>query len=102
MGGGGGEGQIGQIWGPFMITCGLSCYRVGFGKYFGGGGGGGGSDNPPDYGPGNLGTMLPQFCNSTEMHIAILPVQCSTCDNVISSHLYILYISSITLIHYSF
>ena len=29
-------GQIGQIWGPFMITRGLSCDRVEFG-HFGGG-----------------------------------------------------------------
>ena len=34
--------QIGQIWGPFMITCGLSCDRVKFGHF------GGGSDDPPD------------------------------------------------------
>ena len=35
-------GQIGQIWGPFMITCGLSCDRVEFVHFFfffGGGGG---------------------------------------------------------------
>ena len=32
----GGGDQIGQIWGPFMITGGLSCDRVEFG-YFGGG-----------------------------------------------------------------
>ena len=32
-----GGGQIGQILGPFMITRGLSCDRVGFG-HFGGGG----------------------------------------------------------------
>ena len=31
-----GEGQIGQILGPFMITGGLSCDRVEFG-HFGGG-----------------------------------------------------------------
>ena len=35
--------QIGQILGPFMITRGLSCDRVGFGHL-----GGGGSDDPPD------------------------------------------------------
>ena len=43
-----GGGQIGQIWGPFMITRGLSCDRVEFGHF------GGGSDDPPDppgYGP---------------------------------------------------
>ena len=33
--GGGGGGQIGQILGPFMITRGLSCNRIGFG-HFGG------------------------------------------------------------------
>ena len=37
-----GGGQIGQILGPFMITRGLSCDRVGFGHL------GGGSDDPPD------------------------------------------------------
>ena len=37
-----GGGQIGQIWGPFMITRGLSCDRVEFGHF------GGGSDDPPD------------------------------------------------------
>ena len=37
--GGGGGGQIGQIWGPFMITRGLSCDRVEFGHLGGGGGG---------------------------------------------------------------
>ena len=36
-----GGGQIGQIWGPFMITRGLSCDRVEFGHF-------GGSDDPPD------------------------------------------------------
>ena len=36
-------GQIGQMLGPFMITRGLSCDRVGFGHL----GGGGGSDEPP-------------------------------------------------------
>ena len=35
----GGGGQIGQIFGPFMITRGLSCDRVEFGHFFGGGGG---------------------------------------------------------------
>ena len=40
----GGEGQIGQILGPFMITRGLSCDRVGFGHF---GGRGRGSDDPP-------------------------------------------------------
>ena len=47
---GGGGCQIGQTMGPFMITRGLSCNRVGFGLFFffffwggeGGGGGGGG------------------------------------------------------------
>ena len=34
--GGGGGGQISQIWVPFMITRGLSCDRVEFG-HFGGG-----------------------------------------------------------------
>ena len=43
-----GGGQIGQIWGPFMITRGLSCDRVEFGHL----GGGGGSDDPPDPPPG--------------------------------------------------
>ena len=48
-----GGGQIGQILGPFMITRGLSCDRVGFGHFFLGGGG---SDDlpdppPPGYGP---------------------------------------------------
>ena len=38
-----GGGQIGQILGPFMITRGLSCDRVGFGHF-----GGGGSCDPPD------------------------------------------------------
>ena len=38
----GGRGQIGQILGPFMIMCGLSCDRVGFGHF------GGGADG---YGP---------------------------------------------------
>ena len=33
---GGGGGQIGQILGPFMITHGLSCDRVGFGHLEGG------------------------------------------------------------------
>ena len=33
-GGGGGGCQIGQIWGPFMITRGLSCDRVGCGHFF--------------------------------------------------------------------
>ena len=44
-----GRGQIGQILGPFMITRGLCCDRVGFGHFGkeGGGGGGGGSDDPP-------------------------------------------------------
>ena len=37
-----GGGQIGQIWGPFMITRGLSCKRVEFGHF------GGESDDPPD------------------------------------------------------
>ena len=37
-----GGGQIGQIWGPFMITRGLSCDRVEFSHF------GGGSDDPPD------------------------------------------------------
>ena len=40
-----GGGQIGQILGPFMITRGLSCDRVGFGHFLGGGRG---SDDPPD------------------------------------------------------
>ena len=38
---GGGGGQIGQILGPFMITRGLSCDRVGFGLLFSGGSDGG-------------------------------------------------------------
>ena len=37
-----GGGQIGQILGPFMITHGLSCDRVGFGHF------GGGHMTPPD------------------------------------------------------
>ena len=45
-GGGGGGGQIGQILGPFMITRGLSCDRVGFG-HFGRGRGQGGHLTPP-------------------------------------------------------
>ena len=45
--GGGGGGQIGQIWGPFMITRGLSCDRVEF-DHFGGGGGGGGVSEEVD------------------------------------------------------
>ena len=35
----GGGVQIGQILGPFMITHGLSCDRVGFGHLWRGGGG---------------------------------------------------------------
>ena len=41
-----GGGQISQIWGPFMITRGLSCDRVEFGHFWGG------SDDPPDPPPG--------------------------------------------------
>ena len=48
----GGGGQIGQILGPFMITCGLFCNRVGFGHFFFFFGGGGGADDPPDFRPG--------------------------------------------------
>ena len=49
-----GGAQIGQILGPFMITRGLSCDRVGFG-HFGVGGGEGLmtplTPPPPGYGP---------------------------------------------------
>ena len=45
-----GGGQMGQILGPFMITRGLSCDRVGFG-HFGGGGGRWPPWPPPGYGP---------------------------------------------------
>ena len=38
----GGGGRIGQILGPFMVTRGLSCDRIGFGHFFWGGGRGGG------------------------------------------------------------
>ena len=44
-----GGGQIGQIWGPFMITRGLSCDRVEFGHF--GGGGQMTPLTPPGYGP---------------------------------------------------
>ena len=43
----GGVGQIGQILGPFMITCGLSFDRVGLGHFFVGVGVGVGGRWPP-------------------------------------------------------
>ena len=53
-GGGGGGVRLVKILGPFMITRGLSCDRVGFGLFWGGGG----ADDPltlppptPRYGP---------------------------------------------------
>ena len=52
---GGEGGQIGQILGPFMITCGLSCDHVGFGNWERGGKGQmtplTTPPHPPGYGP---------------------------------------------------
>ena len=52
-------GQIGQILGPFMITRGLSCDRVGFGHF--GGGGQMKPPTPPGYGPA-VQYMQKQYC----------------------------------------
>ena len=62
---------MGQILGPFMITRGLSCDRVGFGLiifFWGGGGGGGGVGRPS---PSSLATGLVQYfvTNILEMNI---------------------------------
>ena len=63
-GGGGGGGQTGHILGPFMITRGLSCDRVGFGHF----GGVRGHLTPPfGYGPGDVHFQMTFWCDKKNM-----------------------------------
>ena len=70
-----GGGQIGQIWGPFMITRGLSCDRVEFGHF---GGGQMTPLTPPGYGPAILGHIMLSTCSAKHLQIF---TQASLCYN---------------------
>ena len=76
-----GGGQIGQIWGPFMITRGLSCDRVEFG-HFGGGGVRWPPLTPPGYGPASvsLGTGGRSMFYK---HLLYILLFCSKCTSVV-------------------